>query len=165
MFCPQWWNLLSRGPFKKGLLVSCCWKTLNSNSLDCFCVFTVSVIWSQKSLSKNLFPEFSDSTLSSFIIDFAWLELFMTSSSALSRLWYDVVLLVYPTRNTVCWTKFNKSSVVKSASSFGEVAALSRACHTLTEVLRRQYFSSEFFQVLCIRYIPMFDYFLSEDGT
>ena len=47
-----------------------------------------------------------------------------------SRLWYNMVLLVCPTKSTVCWTKSSKSSMVKSASSSGTVVALSRACHT-----------------------------------
>ena len=61
MFCPPRWSSLCGWSFKKGLLVRCCWKTLNSNSLDCFCAFTVSVIWSRKSLPGNFFPEFSSS--------------------------------------------------------------------------------------------------------
>ena len=43
LFYPLRWNLLCRGPFEQDLLARCCWKTLNSNSLDCFCALTVSV--------------------------------------------------------------------------------------------------------------------------
>ena len=118
------------GPFENGLLLRSCWKTLNRNSLDCFCDFTVPVIWSRKSLPNYSFPEFSNSALLSFIIDFAWLDLFMTPASELSRLWYDMVLLVCPARSTICWTKFSKSSMIKSTSSSGAVVALSRPCHT-----------------------------------
>ena len=105
MFCPPRWSLLCEGPFEKGLLVRCCWKTLNRNSLDCSCAFTVSVVWSRKPLPNNSFPEFSNNALLSFIIDLAWLELFMAPASALSHLWYDIVLLVCPTKSTVCWTE------------------------------------------------------------
>ena len=125
-------SLLCGGPVEKRLLVRCCWKTLNSNSLDRFCafIFFASVICSWKSLPNNPFPEFSNSAFLSFVIDFAWLELFMAPASALSRLWYDMVLLVCPATSTVCWTKFSKSSLVKSASLSGAVVELSRAYHT-----------------------------------
>ena len=156
MFCPPRWSLLCGGPFEKGLLVRCYWKTLNSNSLDCFCAFTMSVIW-----SRNSFSRFSDSALSSFSIDFAWLGLFMGPASALSRLWY-MVLLVCPTRNTVCWSKFSKSSVVKSASSWGTIVPHSRACHTFDRTHDVNILQN--FLKCCLRYTPIFDYFLSEVG-
>ena len=114
-------KLTLRGACRKAFVRSCCWKTLNSNSLDRFCAFTESVICSWKSLPNNPFPEFSYCSLWSFIIDFAWQELFMAPASALSRIWYDMVLLVCPATSTVCWTKFSKSSMVKSASLSGAV--------------------------------------------
>ena len=58
----------------------------------------------------------------------------MEPASALSYLWYDMVLLVCPTRSTDCWTEFSESSMVECASSSGAVVAFSRACHSSSVV-------------------------------
>ena len=116
------------------------------------------VIWSRKSLPNYSSPEFYNSALLSFIIDFAWPDLFMTPASELSRLWY-MVLLVRPTRSTVCWTKFSKSSMIKSTSSSGAVVALSRPCHTFDRGPMTSIFFFLIFRALCLRCRPMFDVF------
>ena len=154
MFPPLAMNLTFQKAFPKGLAGTLLMKDVEQKFFRLLLRFYCVIYLIAEVLTKQLFSKIFQYHASIF-----WLELFMAPASALSLLWYDMVLLVCPTRSTVCWTKLSKSSMVKSTSSSGAVVAF------FIEVPWHQYFSSGFFEVLYLRYILMFSCFLSEHGT
>lgn len=148
-------SVFQKGPACKLLLKDeQFFKLKNNNSLYYLCALTVQVIWSRKSLPNISVPECFANVFLSFIIGFAWLVLSKEPTNPLILLWYYVVLLVCPTRSTICWNEFSKSSMVKSVLSSGAVLALSRACRNYDRGPITSIFLFWFFEILCLRFIP-----------